>query len=205
MGKGVTILAILMVIINTITDGQEEPSPVAVQNAMQDFTQSLGSHINGGSFMPVFSHKGDTKGNRYLFDAWVHGAVISANNFVLDSMDYLFNYDKMTHHLFLTKDKKKVIEVQNEEFKAFTLIQENQQFVFVHVPLINQTDFFEELVKQPEKYSLYKLIRLNFDLMTGFSVVPLQLFSMLGMVVSGIGGLVATVQVQRRDQRFHRV
>ena len=26
------------------------------------------------------------------------------------------------------------------------------------------------------KYSLYKLVRLNFDLMTGFSVVPLQLF-----------------------------
>jgi undecaprenyl-phosphate 4-deoxy-4-formamido-L-arabinose transferase len=35
------------------------------------------------------------------------------------------------------------------------------------------------------KYSFYKLIRLNFDLMTGFTVVPLQLFSMLGMFVSG--------------------
>jgi len=34
------------------------------------------------------------------------------------------------------------------------------------------------------KYSLYKLIRLNFDLITGFSVVPLQLFSMFGMLVS---------------------
>jgi len=34
------------------------------------------------------------------------------------------------------------------------------------------------------KYSLYKLIRLNFDLVTGFSVVPLQLFSMFGMIVS---------------------
>ncbi len=35
------------------------------------------------------------------------------------------------------------------------------------------------------KYSFYKLIRLNFDLMTGFTVVPLQLFSMLGMIISG--------------------
>jgi len=34
------------------------------------------------------------------------------------------------------------------------------------------------------KYSLYKLVRLNFDLVTGFSVVPLQLFSMFGMIVS---------------------
>ncbi|HTY93413.1 MAG TPA: glycosyltransferase [Steroidobacteraceae bacterium] len=36
------------------------------------------------------------------------------------------------------------------------------------------------------KYSFYKLIRLNFDLMTGFTVMPLQLFSMLGMIVSGV-------------------
>ncbi len=39
------------------------------------------------------------------------------------------------------------------------------------------------------KYSLYKLIRLNFDLITGFSLVPLQLFSMFGMLVSA-GALV---------------
>jgi undecaprenyl-phosphate 4-deoxy-4-formamido-L-arabinose transferase len=34
------------------------------------------------------------------------------------------------------------------------------------------------------KYSLYKLIRLNFDLMTGFSVVPLQLFALFGISTS---------------------
>ena len=34
------------------------------------------------------------------------------------------------------------------------------------------------------KYSVYRLIRLNFDLMTGFSVVPLQIFTMVGMVVA---------------------
>jgi undecaprenyl-phosphate 4-deoxy-4-formamido-L-arabinose transferase len=34
------------------------------------------------------------------------------------------------------------------------------------------------------KYSLYKLIRLNFDLMTGFSVVPLQLFALFGITTS---------------------
>lgn len=34
------------------------------------------------------------------------------------------------------------------------------------------------------KYSLYRLIRLNFDLMTGFSVMPLQFFSMGGIVIS---------------------
>jgi undecaprenyl-phosphate 4-deoxy-4-formamido-L-arabinose transferase len=34
------------------------------------------------------------------------------------------------------------------------------------------------------KYSLYSLIRLNFDLVTGFSVVPLQVFSFFGILVS---------------------
>ena len=42
----------------------------------------------------------------------------------------------------------------------------------------------EERAAGESKYSIYKLIRLNFDLITGFSLVPLQLFSMFGMLVS---------------------
>jgi undecaprenyl-phosphate 4-deoxy-4-formamido-L-arabinose transferase len=34
------------------------------------------------------------------------------------------------------------------------------------------------------KYRLYDLIRLNFDLMTGFSIVPLQVFTVFGLVTS---------------------
>jgi undecaprenyl-phosphate 4-deoxy-4-formamido-L-arabinose transferase len=34
------------------------------------------------------------------------------------------------------------------------------------------------------KYSLFRLIELNFDLVTGFSVAPLRFFSMLGMLVA---------------------
>jgi undecaprenyl-phosphate 4-deoxy-4-formamido-L-arabinose transferase len=37
------------------------------------------------------------------------------------------------------------------------------------------------------KYSLYRLVRLNFDLMTGFSVVPLQIFTLFGFVVAAGG------------------
>ena len=42
----------------------------------------------------------------------------------------------------------------------------------------------EERSAGDSKYSMYKLLRLNFDLMTGFSIAPLQLFSILGIVVS---------------------
>lgn len=38
------------------------------------------------------------------------------------------------------------------------------------------------------KYRFYDLIRLNFDLMTGFSLVPLQIFTMLGMLVATFSG-----------------
>jgi undecaprenyl-phosphate 4-deoxy-4-formamido-L-arabinose transferase len=37
-------------------------------------------------------------------------------------------------------------------------------------------------------YSLYRLVRLNFDLMTGFSLVPLQVFGLFGSLVA-IGGI----------------
>ncbi|MDR2852403.1 MAG: glycosyltransferase [Burkholderiaceae bacterium] len=48
------------------------------------------------------------------------------------------------------------------------------------------------------KYSLYKLIRLNFDLVTGFSEIPLQVFSLLGIVVSLLSGALFVLLVVRR-------
>jgi undecaprenyl-phosphate 4-deoxy-4-formamido-L-arabinose transferase len=44
----------------------------------------------------------------------------------------------------------------------------------------------EERAAGESKYSLYSLIRLNFDLMTGFSIVPLQWFSFAGIVIAGL-------------------
>lgn len=48
------------------------------------------------------------------------------------------------------------------------------------------------------KYSLYRLIRLNFDLMTGFSVMPLQFFSMAGMVIALVSVVGFVLLVVRR-------
>jgi undecaprenyl-phosphate 4-deoxy-4-formamido-L-arabinose transferase len=43
----------------------------------------------------------------------------------------------------------------------------------------------EERFAGESKYSPYSLLRLNFDLITGFSTLPLQLFSMVGMLIAG--------------------
>lgn len=56
----------------------------------------------------------------------------------------------------------------------------------------------EERAAGESKYSLYSLIRLNFDLVTGFSLVPLQAFSMAGMVLSlGSAALVVFMLLRR--------
>lgn len=48
------------------------------------------------------------------------------------------------------------------------------------------------------KYNLYRLLRLNFDLMTGFSLLPLQIFTMLGILISGLSGLFVAYMFLRR-------
>lgn len=48
------------------------------------------------------------------------------------------------------------------------------------------------------RYSVYRLLRLNFDLMTGFSLVPLQIFSLFGFVVAFFGFAFGVFLLARR-------
>ena len=56
----------------------------------------------------------------------------------------------------------------------------------------------EERSVGESKYSMYQLLKLNFDLMTGFSIVPMQMFSALGFVVSVLSVLFGVGLVVRR-------
>ena len=56
----------------------------------------------------------------------------------------------------------------------------------------------EERAAGESKYSLYRLIRLNFDLVTGFSVLPLQLFSFFGMFVAVVSLAVYVIVIVQR-------
>jgi undecaprenyl-phosphate 4-deoxy-4-formamido-L-arabinose transferase len=56
----------------------------------------------------------------------------------------------------------------------------------------------EERAAGESKYSLYSLIRLNFDLITGFSLMPLQIFSLIGIVLSFLSAaLFLTLMIRR--------
>jgi undecaprenyl-phosphate 4-deoxy-4-formamido-L-arabinose transferase len=56
----------------------------------------------------------------------------------------------------------------------------------------------EERAAGTSKYSLFKLIALNFDLMTGFSIAPLRFFSVLGMLIAAGSVLLYLVVMAER-------
>jgi undecaprenyl-phosphate 4-deoxy-4-formamido-L-arabinose transferase len=55
-----------------------------------------------------------------------------------------------------------------------------------------------ERKKGTSKYSPFKLFRLNFDLMTNFSLLPIQIISMLGVVIAFLGLAFAVFLMARR-------
>ena len=70
-------------------------------------------------------------------------------------------------------------------------------YTFAQNPVEIEVAHAERTVGQ-SKYSIYRLIRLNFDLMTGFSVAPLQFVSMAGMVIALLSLLFVAVLAVRR-------
>jgi len=70
-------------------------------------------------------------------------------------------------------------------------------YSFAHNPTEVEVQHDERQAGE-SKYSLYKLIRLNFDLVTGFSVLPLQLFSLFGIFVSIVSVAVYVIVIAKR-------
>src|SRR6478609_8032236 len=70
-------------------------------------------------------------------------------------------------------------------------------YTFAHHP--DEVDVLhEERAAGQSKYSMYKLLRLNFDLVTGFSLVPLQAFSVVGMIVAMTSVILYAVVIVER-------
>ncbi len=56
----------------------------------------------------------------------------------------------------------------------------------------------DERASGSSKYSLLSLIQLNFDLMTGYSLIPLQTFTLLGLIISFFSFLFVVYMFLRR-------
>ena len=77
---------------------------------------------------------------------------------------------------------REIIDAINQSREVSTYIPA-LAYSFSHNPTEIEVGH-EERSAGESKYSLYKLIRLNFDLVTGFSTVPLQVFSFIGITIS---------------------
>ncbi|MDO4988012.1 MAG: glycosyltransferase [Synergistes sp.] len=77
---------------------------------------------------------------------------------------------------------RRIIEIINQSMETTTFIPAlAQKFAVspIEIPVAHREREFGQ-----SKYSVFQLIRLNFDLMTSFSLVPLQIVTMAGMVFS---------------------
>jgi hypothetical protein len=122
------------------------------------------SNFYMGSAIPVFSRKEDTKGSRYMFDKWVKGSVLTAQNVLFNNDKYVFNYDKVAKNLIAiqAQDKNVMIELDKQNIKSFSLMEDNVTIDFEKVPLISSQNFQIVLVKAGGKYALYKSITTKF-------------------------------------------
>jgi undecaprenyl-phosphate 4-deoxy-4-formamido-L-arabinose transferase len=91
---------------------------------------------------------------------------------------------------------RSVIDALNRCTEASTYVPA-LAYTFARHPVEIEVAHAERTVGQ-SKYSLFHLIRLNFDLMTGFSVAPLQFFSMSGIVIALLSlGFVIYLAIRR--------
>lgn len=91
---------------------------------------------------------------------------------------------------------RRIIDIINHSRESSTFIPAlAQKFAVnpVEIPVAHREREFGD-----SKYGLFQLIRLNFDLMTSFSLVPLQLVTMAGMLFSGFAFLLLLYMFCRR-------
>src|SRR5580692_6533210 len=91
---------------------------------------------------------------------------------------------------------RSVIDALNRCSEASTYVPA-LAYTFARRPVEIEVAHAERTVGQ-SKYSLLHLIRLNFDLMTGFSTAPLQFFSFAGVVIALISLILVVYLAIRR-------
>jgi hypothetical protein len=148
---------------------RDEPSVPNHKEVYTDRSTGRSATLTSGSYdmaqgaiFPVFTHKEETQGSRYLFNTWVHGYVVNAKDSIIQSPLLWFNYDKMSGGLLLTKDKHAAIEVYRENVKFFTLFDAlNQPSTFTMAPEIDKTHYVQ-VIASGNNYKIYKAVSTKF-------------------------------------------
>lgn len=100
---------------------------------------------------------------------------------------------RMTDHgCMLRAYRRSIVDSINESREINTFVPA-LAYLYARSPAEVEV-LHEERVAGASQYSLSRLIQLNFDLITGFSVRPLQMFSTVGMLVA-VGSVILYVGV----------
>ncbi len=91
---------------------------------------------------------------------------------------------------------RNVVDAVNHCTEASTYVPA-LAYTFARHPVEIEVEHAERAAGQ-SKYSLYRLARLNFDLMTGFSTAPLQFFAIAGSVIALISLILVAYLAIRR-------
>jgi undecaprenyl-phosphate 4-deoxy-4-formamido-L-arabinose transferase len=126
-------------------------------------------------------------------DSWCRKNASRAMNHLRDKMTRITMTDQ---GCMMRGYHRRIINLVSQCQEANTFIPA-LAYTFANNP-IEITVKHEERFAGESKYSLYQLIRLNFDLVTGFSVMPLQIFSIMGMLLAGASGALFLLILVRR-------
>lgn len=110
--------------------------------------------------------------------------------------EYTTNIHMRDHGCMLRAYRKEIIQQIIDSGDASPFVTALSQY-FAMNPAEIQVGH-EERAAGESNYNIYKLIRYNFDLITGFSLVPLQMFTIVGMSLSMVSGLLVFYMVLRR-------
>lgn len=120
-------------------------------------------------------------------DTWFRRKASAFLNSIRDRTTHISMKDQ---GCMLRAYSRSVVDAVNRSREVNTFVPA-LAYLFAHNPTEIEVAH-EERAAGESKYSLYSLLRLNFDLMTGFSLVPLQLFSLFGIVIA-LGSLVFVI------------
>ncbi len=118
--------------------------------------EAVPTYSSGGVITPAHQQK-ELRGNRYMFDTFIHGFVIDNSGQLIHNDVYLFDYDKINGSLMLTAGDQNVTIVSWDKAPSFTLFTNHDQTLhFVQVPAIDK-DHYVQSFGSGKKYGIYKL------------------------------------------------
>ncbi|CAN5367495.1 hypothetical protein BH09BAC6_BH09BAC6_03720 [soil metagenome] len=129
-----------------------------IRQAATNFTNLNTSGISGG----LTHQKGEVRGNRYMFDNFVHGYIIDPAGQLSYNPVYLFNYDKIDGGILFTPDRTTVNQFNDNQIKTLVLFSSSAgRFAFELMPAIDKNHYVQVLASGP-KYKIYKSIKTKF-------------------------------------------